>query len=260
MLPSTTDGRPALGTQAIGDAAGRRQVAQGLAHLDRAGGAVEADHVDLHGVEDGEGGADLGAGEHAAGQLDGHLGLQRHAAAERDHGPAGAVDGGLDRQQVEYGLDERGGRRRPRGGRGPAPRRRRGDRRSGSVRGSGTWCPGRCSRPPSAAARAWRTRRPPAGPARRPAAVQLAGPVGQPVLGQHGAKRAERVGLDDVAADLEEGAVDLGDDVGPGDRRGSRCSPRARARRSPRGSARAAAGWCPWRRRRSTHPLGSACR
>ena len=88
------------------DAAGRRQVAQGLAHLDRTGGAVEADDVDLHGVEHGERGADLGAGQHAAGQLDRHLDLQRHPAVEGDHGPPGAVDGRLDREQVEQGLDE----------------------------------------------------------------------------------------------------------------------------------------------------------
>ena len=66
-----------------GDAAGPRKVAQRLAHLDRAGGAVEADHVDLHGIEHGQRGADLGAGQHAAGQLNGHL-----ASAAGRSGPA----------------------------------------------------------------------------------------------------------------------------------------------------------------------------
>ncbi len=89
-----------------GDAAGPRQMAQGLAHLHRSGGAVEADHVDLHGIEHGQGGADFGAGQHAAGQLNGHLRLQRHDPPQRRHGPAGAVDGGFDRQQVELRLDE----------------------------------------------------------------------------------------------------------------------------------------------------------
>jgi len=37
-----------------GDAAGPRKVAQRLAHLDRAGGAVEADDVDLHRIEHGD--------------------------------------------------------------------------------------------------------------------------------------------------------------------------------------------------------------
>ena len=95
-----------IGDAGDGDAAGPRQVAQRLAHLDRSGGAVEADDVDLHGVEHGERGADLGAGQHAAGQLDRHLGLQRHPAVEGDHGAPGAVDGGLDREQVELGLDQ----------------------------------------------------------------------------------------------------------------------------------------------------------
>ena len=80
---------------------------QGLAHLDGAGGAVEPDDVNLHGAQDGERGGDLGAGEHAAGQLDRHLHLEGHDAVERGHGPAGPVDGGLGRQQVEDGLDEK---------------------------------------------------------------------------------------------------------------------------------------------------------
>ena len=105
-LPVHDRGEPRIGDAGDGDAAGPRQVAQGLAHLDRTGGAVEADHVDLHGVEHGEGGADLGAGQHAAGELDRHLRLQWHHPAERHHGPPGAVDGGLDREQVELGLDE----------------------------------------------------------------------------------------------------------------------------------------------------------
>ncbi len=44
-------------------------------------------------------------------------------------------------------------------------------------------------------------------------AGELAGAVGQPVLGQHDRGRAEGVGLDHVAADLEEGAVHLGHQV-----------------------------------------------
>ena len=71
------------------DAAGPREVAQRLAHLDRAGGAVEADDVDLHGVEHGQRGADLGAGQHAAGQLDRHLRLQRDARGRAPPWPAG---------------------------------------------------------------------------------------------------------------------------------------------------------------------------
>ena len=50
-----------------------REVAQVLGHLGRAGRAVHADHVGLHRFERGERGADLGADEHAARRLDGHL-------------------------------------------------------------------------------------------------------------------------------------------------------------------------------------------
>ena len=49
---------------------------------------------------------------------------------------------------------------------------------------------------------------------RRPG--QLPGPPGQPVLGQYHRGRPEGVGLDHVAAHLEEGAVQLRDEVGTG--------------------------------------------
>ena len=81
-------------------------MAQGLAHLDGASGAVEADHVNLHGAQDGEGGADFGARQHAAGEFDRHLHLKRHDAVERGHGPACPVDGRLGGQQIEDGLDQ----------------------------------------------------------------------------------------------------------------------------------------------------------
>ena len=59
-----------------------------------------------HGVERGERGADLGAGQHAAGELDGDLHLDRHLAADRRHGPAAADHRGLAAEQVELRLDE----------------------------------------------------------------------------------------------------------------------------------------------------------
>ena len=46
--------------------------------------------------------------------------------------------------------------------------------------------------------------------------VELVGPVGDAVLGEHGGEAAEAGGLDDVDADVEEGGVHPGDDVGPG--------------------------------------------
>ena len=46
---------------------------------------------------------------------------------------------------------------------------------------------------------------------------QFAGPAGHAVLRQHPGQRAEAVGLDDVAAHLEERPVDWAIDFGPGD-------------------------------------------
>ena len=83
-----------------------RQVAQVLAHLGRAGGAVEADDVGLECVDGGERGADLGAHEHAAGGLDGDLHLQGDLPAGRGHGPPAPDDGGLGLEQVLDGLDD----------------------------------------------------------------------------------------------------------------------------------------------------------
>ena len=85
-------GEAGVGDAGDRDAAGRREVAQSLAHLDRAGGAIEADDVDLHRVEDSQRSADLGARQHAACQLDRDLGLQRDEAVQGHHGAAGAVD------------------------------------------------------------------------------------------------------------------------------------------------------------------------
>jgi len=55
-----------------------------LAHLGGTGRAVEPDEVGTHRVDGGERGGDLGAGQHATGQLDGHLhciGTSRPTAA-----------------------------------------------------------------------------------------------------------------------------------------------------------------------------------
>ena len=107
MRPSTTEGRPALGRTEIGIRAALRQVAEVLAHLGRAGGAVEPDHVGAQGVEGGQGGADLGAHEHAAGGLDGHLDLDRHLSRPAvGHGPPAADDGRLGLQEILDGLDD----------------------------------------------------------------------------------------------------------------------------------------------------------
>ena len=135
--------------------------------------------------------------------------------SEGDHGAAGTVDGGLGRQEVEDRLDEekvdsaleepqglflvgvaevgvgdltQGGEfgARPHAAGHPA-----GAFRCGELGGHGLRDLG-------------------AGPA------DLTGAVGQPVFGQHDRGGAERAGLDDVAPDLEERTVYLGDEVGAG--------------------------------------------
>src|SRR5947209_3565868 len=63
-----------------------REVAEVLAHLPRAGRAVQTEHVGSQRAQRGEGGADLGAEQHEAGGLDGDLQLDRHVAIGRLHG------------------------------------------------------------------------------------------------------------------------------------------------------------------------------
>ncbi len=209
------------GQAGVGDARDRHagvggEVAEVLAHLDRAGGAVDADDVGLQRVDGGQGGGDLRARQHAAGELDGDLHLQRHLAAVGPHGPAGAVDGRLDRQEVEEGLDDEQV--------GAALDEAVGldlvlvahlgvaDLAEGGELGAGTDRAGD-----------------PAGPVGRRVAggdllgdaggghVQLVGPVGDAVLGERQPEAAEAVGLDDLAADVEVGGVEPRDELGPGD-------------------------------------------
>ncbi len=77
-----------------------------LAHLRRAGRAVEADHVDAERLERRERRADLAAHEHRAGRLDRHLDEDRQADARLDDRLLAAVDGRLGLQDVLRGLDE----------------------------------------------------------------------------------------------------------------------------------------------------------
>ena len=208
-------GQAGVGDAGDGHPAGGRQMAQGLAHLDRSGGAVEADHVDLHGIEHGQGGGDLGAWQHAPGQLDRHLDLQRHDPVQGHHGPPRPVDGRLGRQQVEHRLDQEEVH-------AALQQAQRlllvgvaqvgvGDLAQGRELGARAHAPGH----PSGTVRRGELGRHRFGDLGAGAA-DLTGPVGQAVLGQHDRGRPERPRFDHVAADLVEGAVDLGDQVGAG--------------------------------------------
>ena len=187
------------------------EVAEVLAHLGRARGAVDADDVGAHGVEGGQGGTDLGAREHGARELHRDLHLDRHLAARRGHRPAAADHPGLGAEQVELGLDEEqvdpaleeagrlllvriaelGEPDLTEGGELGARAHRAGDE------------------PPVAVGHL-------AGDARR-GEVDLVRSLRDPVLGERHGEGAEGGGLHDVDADLEELVVHRGDHVGAGD-------------------------------------------
>ena len=147
-----------------------------LAHLRRAGGAVQADHVDAERLQRGQRRADLRAEQHRAGGLDGDLGEDRHVHAGGGHRALGADDRGLGLQQVLRGLDQQ--RVDPAVDQAAAlARRRRAGRRRARGPGWAAWCPARPSRAPSAAGRASRSRRRPRGrSARRPRPARGSGP------------------------------------------------------------------------------------
>ncbi len=104
--------RALVGDAGVGDAVDRRgrvlaEEADGVAHVLRAGGAVEADHVDLQRLERGESGADVGAQQHlAAVGEEADRGLDRGGAAGDLERLAGAEDRGLDLEDVLRGLDD----------------------------------------------------------------------------------------------------------------------------------------------------------
>src|SRR3954447_7076614 len=79
---------------------------QVLGHLGWPGGAVEAHDVGAHRIDDAESGGDLGAVQHAAGELDGDLDLQGDFAPDGRHRPAGPDHTGLEAEEVELRLDE----------------------------------------------------------------------------------------------------------------------------------------------------------
>ena len=205
-----------VGHAGDGDAGVAREVAQVLAHLGRAGGAVEPDRVDAQRLQRRQRRTDLRAHEHRARGLDRHLDHDREVLAGVGQRTPRADDGGLGLQQVLRGLDEdgvhpavdhaaglfgvrvaqQGERRVPQRGQLGARTDRtddeprllgRGPRRGGLGRDPGA-CVG-----------------------------QLVDPVGDVVLAEVGVVGAEGVGLDAVDAHLEVGVVDAADDVRPGD-------------------------------------------
>ena len=192
------------------------EVADVLAHLGGAGGAVEPDDVDVQRVDGGERSADLGAHQHAPSELHGDLGLDGDLAADLGHGPARGDDRGLQGQQVEVGLqDEQVD---------PALQQRLGghlvvvaqlgeaDLAQAGGLGAGAEGAGHV---------ALAIRRGEAvGHLPGDAGVgqgDLVGPVGHVVLAEGYAEGAEGVGLHHIGADLQVCGVQRRDHVGPGD-------------------------------------------
>ena len=100
-----------LGEPGVGDTCHRNRALLGehsqvLAHLGRAGGAVQPEHRRAQRGQGGQRGADLSAREHTTGHLDGDLHLQRNFSAHGGHGPAAAVDGRFGPEEVVLGFDE----------------------------------------------------------------------------------------------------------------------------------------------------------
>ncbi len=83
-----------------------RQPFHMLRHFRRAGGAVEAEAVDVEGMQRGRGGGDVGADEERAGGLHRHLHHDRQLRAALGVGDLRAVDRRLDLQRVLAGLDQ----------------------------------------------------------------------------------------------------------------------------------------------------------
>ena len=193
------------------------QIPQVLAHLPRAGGAVEPDQADAERFQGGERGTDLAAEQHRAGRLDGHVGDQRDVAgAGRRHRPPGADDRRLRLQQVLAGLDhDRVHPAAQQAGHvvlvGVAQVGEAG-MAEGRQLGAGA---DRAEHPPGAAAGAGRVGGRAGDPG--PGLGQLLGPLLDPVFPQVAEVGAERVGGDAVHPGREVGVVDGPDDVRPGE-------------------------------------------
>ncbi len=210
-----------LGQAGVGkDADGHRRVlaeeANGVVHLLRAGGAVEADDVGLEALEHCERGADLGAEQHGSGGFHGDLHLDGDADAKVVHGVVAGGEGdlgleevlrGFDEEDVDAAFDEGFGLldvgKEHRVVADVAERRELGGGADGA--GDEAWAIGGGELAGGFAGEAGGGE------------VELAGALGDAELPEDEGRGAEGVGLDDVCAGFEVGAVDLADDVGAGD-------------------------------------------
>ena len=71
------------------------EVVEGLVHLDRPGGAVHSDHIRTHRLDRGQRGTDLCAEQHAPGELDRDLDLDRYMKPGLRHRAAASLHRGF---------------------------------------------------------------------------------------------------------------------------------------------------------------------
>ena len=83
-----------------------RQVANVLAHLFGPRGAVQANHIGLHGIKGNQGCTDFGSRQHSTRQLDRHLHLNGNFSAYLSHGIPAAVHACLDSEKVKLGFEQ----------------------------------------------------------------------------------------------------------------------------------------------------------
>jgi len=191
------------------------EVTNVLAHLLGTGGAVEADDLDLRvGIHHGQGGGDVGAHQHGAGGLHRHLDHDRHAtAAFREDRLRGGqsrlglqdILTGFKQERIDAPIHQAAdllGVAALKGVKGGLPQRgqfrARADRADDEARMVG----GAESMAGLSADLGGH-------------AVQLACLLNQSELGQNDFVGPEGVGFDRIAADLQESAMDLTDDVRP---------------------------------------------
>ena len=100
------DGQAGVGNTVHRRAGVLAQVADGIAHQVRAGGAVEPDDVDVHRLERRERTAIVGAEQHAPGGIERDRALDRHLSARDTHGVPGCKDLRLHLEHVLARLED----------------------------------------------------------------------------------------------------------------------------------------------------------
>ena len=198
-----------------GDPGVRGQVAQVLAHLAGAGGAVQPDHVDAERLQRGQRRGDFAAEQHRPGGLDRDLRDDRGIRGHGPHRPVGADDGRLGLQQVLAGLDDQRVGAAAKQGLGVdliavAQLTERGVAEGGQLGARAD----RAEHPARAGRRGPAVRGGPGEPGGR--LGQLGDPLRDAILAEVAQVGAERVGSDAIRARFEVSAVDPGHDVGPG--------------------------------------------